>query len=197
MSSAMPRHIVLRIIPRLRRNVIQRIMPQLPWEVIERVMASCMFETLRNISLTCHQLRPRSLCLMVRDVDLDSRDKIFNFCDVLRGKPLSNHKSMRFCPIPPPLNPPESFQTIFRYSECALQHAFGRHPQNPFQPGQSRMLPATWNAYSDSIPIRVFSCDALGSCKTTHGIQKHPASWLQECHYRRGRPSRTSRTTPF
>ena len=63
--------------------------PALPWEVIERIIGHSWhdYPTIRNFSLTCRELRPRSLCLLVAEAVLHSRDKIFNFCDFLRAKP--------------------------------------------------------------------------------------------------------------
>ena len=64
--------------------------PSLPWEVIERVIghsAAGHPETVRGFSLTCRNLRPRSLCFMVDDADLQTRTQIFDFCDFLRAKP--------------------------------------------------------------------------------------------------------------
>ena len=70
--------------------------PLLPWEVIERIIShSCdtddllyqNSESIRNFSLTCRELRPRSLCFLVADAALSSRDKVFNFGDFLQAKP--------------------------------------------------------------------------------------------------------------
>ncbi|KAM5543220.1 hypothetical protein V8D89_003094, partial [Ganoderma adspersum] len=43
-------------------------------------------KTISNFSLTCRELRPRSLCLLVADITLHSRDKLFDFCDFLQTK---------------------------------------------------------------------------------------------------------------
>ena len=40
-----------------------------------------------NFSLTCRELRPRSLCLLVSHPVLSGSNKVFDFCDFLRGKP--------------------------------------------------------------------------------------------------------------
>ena len=71
--------------------------PLLPWEVIERVISHSAgdlgrlydenSESILNFSLTCRDLRPRSLCFLVADVVLHSREHIFDFCDFLRAKP--------------------------------------------------------------------------------------------------------------
>ncbi|TBU33618.1 hypothetical protein BD311DRAFT_651714 [Dichomitus squalens] len=61
----------------------------LPWEVIENVIEQSRNESqvLYNFSTTCHQLRPRSLSLLVAHVKLKSEGKVLAFCDFLRGKP--------------------------------------------------------------------------------------------------------------
>ena len=62
--------------------------PLLPWEIIERIIGhSCDPETIYNFSLTCSDLRPRSLCLLVSDASLHSRDQVFDFCEFLKAKP--------------------------------------------------------------------------------------------------------------
>ena len=63
--------------------------PRLPWELLERVIGNSGDhpKTLYSLSLTCRQLRPRALCLMVADVVLKRRDRIFDFCAILEAKP--------------------------------------------------------------------------------------------------------------
>ena len=66
--------------------------PLLPWELVEKIIGcscdpgDCNYEVIRNFSLTCHQLRPRSLCFLVANASLSSRDKVFDFCDFLQDK---------------------------------------------------------------------------------------------------------------
>ena len=67
----------------------------LPWEVIERIISHCDCDSkwwlnpklILNFSLICRELRPRSLCLLVSHPVLSSSNKVFDFCDFLRGKP--------------------------------------------------------------------------------------------------------------
>ena len=65
--------------------------PKLPWEVLERIIGHCSGDpqTLRHCSLTCRQLRPRSLCLLVSEIDLTkkSRDDVFALCHFLLAYP--------------------------------------------------------------------------------------------------------------
>ena len=76
--------------------------PLLPWEVIERVISHSYEpaigtpqryrwpitpESILNFSLTCRDLRPRSLCFLVANAILYTRDKAFDFCDFLEAKP--------------------------------------------------------------------------------------------------------------
>ena len=64
---------------------------KLPWEVLERIVGHCSddMQTLYRCSLTCHQLRPRSLCLMVSKIDLTRRsgNDIFALCRFLLAYP--------------------------------------------------------------------------------------------------------------
>ena len=61
--------------------------PRLPLEVIEMIIShSSHPKTISNFSLTCRVLRPRGLCLLVADVTLHSRNKLFDFCDFLQAK---------------------------------------------------------------------------------------------------------------
>ncbi|KAM5543198.1 hypothetical protein V8D89_003072 [Ganoderma adspersum] len=63
--------------------------PILPWEIIERIIGHSSHnpKSIRNFSHTCRELRPRSLCLLVANVTLYSRNKIFDFCHFLQAKP--------------------------------------------------------------------------------------------------------------
>ena len=70
--------------------------PLLPWEVIERVIGHSYdlgrpyyknSRSILNFSLTCRDLRPRTLCFLVADVVLHSREKVFDFFDFLQAKP--------------------------------------------------------------------------------------------------------------
>ena len=82
--------------------------PRLPLEVIERIIShSSHPKTISNFSLTCRVLRPRGLCLLVADVTLHSRNKLFDFCDFLQAKthlrPLVHSILVRpkdFAPVP-------------------------------------------------------------------------------------------------
>ncbi|TBU36415.1 hypothetical protein BD309DRAFT_822618, partial [Dichomitus squalens] len=58
-------------------------------ELIERIIRYCGDDqrTLWSFSITCHQLRPRSLCLMVADVTFRKRGDILAFRDLLRTHP--------------------------------------------------------------------------------------------------------------
>ncbi|TBU55057.1 quinon protein alcohol dehydrogenase-like superfamily [Dichomitus squalens] len=68
--------------------------PRLAWELIERIISHSGDDrrTLYSFSLTCHQLRPRSLCLMVADVDIMDRAQVITFRDFLEAYP-------HFCPF--------------------------------------------------------------------------------------------------
>ena len=57
-----------------------------PWEVIERIIDYCWDHapTLRSLSFTCRQLYPRSLSHLISSVNLQSRDRVFAFCDFLQ-----------------------------------------------------------------------------------------------------------------
>ena len=61
----------------------------LPWELIERIIGHSCDDpnAIRNFSLTCRELNPRSICLLVAEPRLYSRDKIFDFSDFLQAKP--------------------------------------------------------------------------------------------------------------
>ncbi|TBU26556.1 hypothetical protein BD311DRAFT_602494, partial [Dichomitus squalens] len=62
---------------------------RLPVEVIESVIDCCSGNkaTLRAFALTCRDLHPRSILVLFKDVRLKRRDRVFDFCDVLRAKP--------------------------------------------------------------------------------------------------------------
>ena len=68
---------------------MSHISPTLPWEVIERVIGCSIGhpETLLNFSLSCRDLRPRSLCVIVKEVSIRERSRAFDFCDFLQAKP--------------------------------------------------------------------------------------------------------------
>ncbi|TBU38242.1 quinon protein alcohol dehydrogenase-like superfamily [Dichomitus squalens] len=68
--------------------------PRLAWELIERIISLSGDDrrTLRSFSLTCHQLRPRSLCLMIADVAIMERAQVVAFRDFLEAYP-------HFCPF--------------------------------------------------------------------------------------------------
>ena len=76
--------------PMLRYPQLQLpLRPALPWEVIENVIEQSydQFQVLYNFSFTCHQLRPRSLALLVSKVTLKSEGKVLAFGEFLRQKP--------------------------------------------------------------------------------------------------------------
>ena len=66
----------------------------MPWEVIEKVISHSYEsrwpinpESILSFSLTCRDLRPRSLCFLVTNAILHTRDKAFDFCNFLEAKP--------------------------------------------------------------------------------------------------------------
>ncbi|TBU44970.1 hypothetical protein BD309DRAFT_957171 [Dichomitus squalens] len=68
--------------------------PHLAWELIERIISHSGDDrrTLYSFSLTCRQLRPRSLCILVADVDITERARVVAFRDFLEAYPY-------FCPF--------------------------------------------------------------------------------------------------
>ncbi|TBU26469.1 quinon protein alcohol dehydrogenase-like superfamily [Dichomitus squalens] len=67
--------------------------PRLAWELIERIISESEddTETIYSLSLTCRQLRPRSLCHMVADVDIRTRKQVTAFRDFLEAYPQFCH----------------------------------------------------------------------------------------------------------
>ncbi|TBU23007.1 hypothetical protein BD311DRAFT_732137 [Dichomitus squalens] len=63
--------------------------PRLAWELIERIICHSGDDPdiLCSFSLTCSQLRPRSLCLMVADVEIRKREQVAAFRDFLESFP--------------------------------------------------------------------------------------------------------------
>ncbi|TBU41269.1 hypothetical protein BD309DRAFT_898428, partial [Dichomitus squalens] len=61
----------------------------LPWEVIEKVIDHSSEHTraLCNLALTCRQLHPRSSLVLFNHVQLERRQQLFVFCDVLQAQP--------------------------------------------------------------------------------------------------------------
>lgn len=127
----------------------------LPWELIERIIGhSSHPETISNFSLTCHQLRPRSLSLLVINVTLRSRSKAFLFCDFLEAKPhlkpfvrsliirpndfapipllciLPNLSEIKFAIPPRPFSRAFSLCTFFSQSTLTGCQFFGAHIQS-------------------------------------------------------------------
>ncbi|TBU26468.1 hypothetical protein BD311DRAFT_762451 [Dichomitus squalens] len=68
--------------------------PHLAWELIERIISHSGDDrrTRYSFSLTCRQLRPRSLCILVADVDITERARVVAFRDFLEAYPY-------FCPF--------------------------------------------------------------------------------------------------
>ncbi|TBU37570.1 hypothetical protein BD309DRAFT_876162 [Dichomitus squalens] len=61
----------------------------LPVEVIEGVIDRCSdhTKTLLAFALTCRDLHPRSILVLFTEVRPQSRDRLFDLCDVLKAKP--------------------------------------------------------------------------------------------------------------
>ncbi|TBU56953.1 hypothetical protein BD310DRAFT_588734 [Dichomitus squalens] len=61
----------------------------LPVEVIEGIIDCCSYytDTLLAFALTCRDLHPRSILVLFTEVRLRSRDRVLDFCDVLKAKP--------------------------------------------------------------------------------------------------------------
>ena len=68
--------------------------PRIPWELVERIIGHSgdNRKALCSLSRTCRQLRPRSLCLMVANIDIVERDQVIAFCDFLEAYP-------QLCPL--------------------------------------------------------------------------------------------------
>ncbi|KAI1791080.1 hypothetical protein LXA43DRAFT_850200, partial [Ganoderma leucocontextum] len=60
-----------------------------PWEVIERTIdhSSNSVVTLRSFTLTCRQLRPRSNMVLLSQIVLKNRDRLFSLCAMLQANP--------------------------------------------------------------------------------------------------------------
>ncbi|TBU33616.1 WD40-repeat-containing domain protein [Dichomitus squalens] len=86
--------------------------PVLPWEVIEGVVDQAChdFDLLCSFSLACHQLRPRSLLLLINSVHLKSKEQALAFYEFLRtqtGSRLRGHvHSLTISPVDVPHFPP-------------------------------------------------------------------------------------------